>query len=158
MTATLAAAATVTSFAQVGFETNFEIVEKTDDFGEKTGESMLFVLAKGKFSNSVATNETAYLAIRMEEYKALYVMLEYEQMYRYKDAAIIELKGKTEGETYKYSTMLLPVQQVYDLFSRNDTVDVYVNSVKKGVYYTKGWFRITGCKQISDLYRKQFEK
>lgn len=158
LTATLVAT-TVTSFSQVGFETTFEIIEKTDDFGEKTGKSMLFVLAKGKFSNSVVTKETAYLAIMMEEQSAGYLMSKYGLENIYEDEATIELKGKTDGETYTYSTMMLQVQQVDNLFSRNDTVDVYVNSVKKGVgYYTKGWFRITGCKEISDLYRKQFKK
>ena len=153
------AAATGTAYTQVGFETTFEIVEKTDDFGEKTGESTLLVLAKGKFSNSVVTKETAYLTISMEEQKALYVMSKYRIMNIYEDEATIELKGKTDGETYTYSTMKLPVQQIDNIFSRNDTVDVYVNSVRTGAgYYTKGWFRITGCNQISDLYRKQFNR
>lgn len=152
-------AATGTTYSQVGFETIFKIVEKTDDFGENTGESTLLVLAKGKFSSSVATRETAYLTISMDEQKAFYVMSKYRITYIYEDAATIELKGKTDGKTYTYSTMKLPVQQIDYLFSRNDTVDVYVNSVRTGAgYYTKGWFRITGCNQISDLYRKQFNR
>lgn len=150
-------AATVTSFSQVGFETTYKIVERTDDFGEKTGESLLFILAKGKFSNSVVTKETAYLAIGMYEQDAIYSMSKYSLGNVYKDETTIKLKGKTDGKTYTCSTMMLQVQKLDDLFSRNDTVDVYVNSVDVG-YYTEGWFRITGCKQISDLYRNLFKK
>lgn len=154
---TMLSTATVTSFSQVGFETNYKIVERTDDFGEKTGKSMLFILAKGKFSNSVVTKETAYLGIGMDEQNAVYSMSKYSLENICKVETTIKLKGKTDGKTYTCSTMMLQAQQLDDLFSRNDTVDVYVNSVDVG-YYTKGWFRITGCKQISDLYRKQFKK
>lgn len=118
-------AATVTSFSQVGFETNYKIVETTDDFGDKTGKSMLLILAKGKFSNSVVTKETAYLGIGMDEQNATYSAYSVHSVYstsKYsledicKDEMTIKLKGKTDGNTYTCSTMMLQAQQLDDLF------------------------------------------
>ena len=65
-------------------------------------------------------------------------------------AVLTAMLAAATGTTYS---------QIDCLFSRNDTVDVYVNAARTGAgYCTKGWFRITGCNQISDLYRKQFNR
>ena len=140
------------SFGQKTFSSETFVIETEDEWGDKTGEFKVGILAKGYFSNSATTNSCAELIIHIMKDHSWFNLYEYCGNHASHDSfsiTFIGLKNKKEVST----TDDIPTEFI-KLCSENDTINVKLDEISS-YGSTTAVFRLFNCK---DFYRKYVEQ
>lgn len=142
-----------TIFAQMSFSSKNFITETVDEFGDKTGEIKVGIVAKGYFSNSAITNECAELVISMMKDNTWYDLYEYCGNHPTNDLYNITFEGVTTKE-YVNASIFIPINFL-ELCRKNDTIKVRMKASSK--YSTaSAVFKLFDCKKFYADYISTF--
>lgn len=144
----------VLAYGQKQFSSENFCVETVDEFGDKTGNIRVGIMAKGYFSNSATTNSCAQLML----YKSNITNHMYFNLYEYcgnhtsKDYFRITLIGTTTKEIISDSYCIDDIPSFIKLCESNDTINVRLKEI--GDYAsTSAVFRLFNCKKFAELYK-----
>ena len=141
--------------AQLSFSSENFIIETVDEFGDKTGEFKVGIIAKGYFSNSVTTNSCAELVISMMKNRSWTNLYEYCGNHASSDDFIITFEGTSTKEIVK-ATYDVPMSFL-KLCKNNDTIKV---RMKESSDYgtTSAVFKFFKCQSFYNDYTNTFGK
>ena len=142
-----------TIFAQMSFSSRNFITETVDEFGDKTGDFKVGIIAKGYFSNSATTNSCAELVISMMKNKSWTDLYEYCGDHASSDDFITTFEGTSTNEIVKTSYNI-PLSFL-ELCKRNDTVKVKMRETSD-YGTTSAVFKLFNCKTLYKNYIKTF--
>ena len=141
------------SYSQREYSSKIFITEAIDEFGDKTGQNKVCILANGYFSNSATSNSCAQLVISIMENVGFYNFYEYcNSNVSYEDL-IITFIGTSTNECIKCHNRIK--YNFLDMCSENDTIKVKITSAN---YYsnTVGVFKIYKCKEFYKMVIEEF--
>lgn len=142
-----------TIFAQMSFSSKNFITETVDEFGDKTGEIKVGIVAKGYFSNSATTNSCAELIISMMKDNTWYDLYEYCGNHPTDDLYKISFEGVTTKECVNAS-IFIPINFL-ELCRKNDTIKVRMKASSE--YSTaSAVFKLFDCKKLYADYISTF--
>ena len=115
--------------ALTGYTQSVKYVPFVDDFNEPNGDSTLFVVGKGTFSNSVVTNKDLYIAGLYTEPDLVLSCLPYnDETWKYPEIYNIEVKDSNDTIIYERQNSFFPPNDHRKLFMM-----LYENElIKKG--------------------------
>ena len=143
----------IMGFGQKEFSSETFVTETIDEFGDKTGNMKVGVMATGYFSNSATSNSCAELIISIMKDKSWYSLYEYCGNHSSDESFSVIFTGTATHETLKINYDI-PYEFI-ELCKNNDTI--YVKMNETGRYATTtAIFKLFGCKNLYKLYLETF--
>lgn len=150
----------LSTFAKT-FSSENSIIEITNDWGEKTGEIKVCVVANGYFSNSATTNSCAKLQINIMEEYCWFDLYEHCGNHASKDNFEIRFIGEDNGESYYFTESqfndIYNKTDFLELCKENNIIKIKLREITK-YYPTTAEFKIYNCKDLYKKYIKTFNK
>lgn len=143
----------IAMFAQKTFSSENFTTETVDEFGDKTGEIKVGIIAKGYFSNSATTNSCAKFMISFKKKSSWYDLYEYCNNHASKDEFHTTFEGVATGEIVK-ATYFVPTAFL-NLCRENDTIKVKLKDASE-YGSTSAVFKLFHCKAFYQSYIKTF--
>ncbi len=141
-------------FSQKTFVSENYCVETVDEFGDKTGNIRVGILAAGYFSNSATINSNARLNIfkgTTSTGKPYLTATLYEyNKYPSRHTFGITLKGTTTNDSFDGTDYRINIEKFIKLATENDTILVKMRGL--GYSNTTAVFKLCDCKEFVKLY------
>lgn len=146
----------ICGFGQKTFSSTNFITETVDEFGDKTGDIKVGIIAKGYFSNSATTNSCAELVISFMKNSSWSSLYEYCGDHSSDDIFDIIATGTTTNETIRLRSRRIEYSFV-ELCENNDTIKIKMIEDSK-YSSTTAVFKLYDCKDFYSKYIGEFGK
>lgn len=144
----------ICGYGQKTFSSNNFIVETVDEFGDKTGNIKVGIIAKGYFSNSATTNSCAELIISFMKNSAWSSLYEYCRNHPSDDNFYIIATGTTTNDTIILHSSQIEYSFI-ELCENNDTIKITMIEDSK-YSSTVALFKLYDCKDFYSKYISEF--
>jgi len=134
------------------------VTETVDEFGDKTGEIKVGIIAKGNFSNSATYQSCADLVLSFKEKESWYSLYEYcgnkssEELFSITFIGTFTKEKINCGSKFSLS---IPYSFI-ELCKNNDTIKVKMEEITEYGSPTTAVFKLFNCQSFYSMYITQF--